>query len=259
MNTVLSLVVIFVIFGVVIFVLTKTGVIAAVTQKSNPPTTATVQGTTSGPTSKVSEATVVSATDLETVSATKSPGSMLVVIDPGHGGFDTGAIGVSGVYEADLNLMIAKCLRTEFEALGMQVFMTREDDTGIGTTQTESLHNRGDLIQEKKPDIFISIHMDSYPDDPSVAGPHVLFQPGSAEGEKLAGVIQESLNEEFKGNRSIHEQDLYVLRCGDPSGVLVECGFLSNAGDEKNLQKPDYQQRIAKAICEGVMAYLEKV
>ena len=256
LNTLLSLIAIGIIIAVVIFALTKTGVIAAGAQASDPPpTTATVQGAVSGPTSgPTADGTVVPVK----TTATKSPEDMLIVIDPGHGGFDTGAIGVSGVHEADINLEVAKCLKAEFEALGMQVLMTREEETGLGTTQTESLHERGRIIQEQNPDIFISIHMDSYPDDPSVEGAHVLFQPGSAEGEELAWAIQDSLNGEFSEDRSAHEQDLYVLRCGDSSGVLVECGFLSNANEEKRLQDADYQQRIAKAICEGVLAYISQ-
>jgi len=247
LSTLMSLIAVGLIIAVAIFALTKTGVIPATAAASNPPTTGSVQGAVSGPTA---EGTVVP------VIATKAPEDMLVIIDAGHGGFDTGAIGATGVREADLNLKVAVCLKAEFEALGMQVFMTREEDVGLGTSQTESLHERGRIIQEKDPDIFISIHMDSYPDDPSVSGPHVLFQPGSAEGEKLAWEIQDSLNEEFNEGRSVHEQDLYVLRCGDSSGVLVECGFISNADEETRLQDADYQQRVAKAICEGVLAYL---
>ena len=191
-------------------------------------------------------------------SATAKPGSHLILVDAGHGGFDPGAIGITGVHEADLNLAVAFCLKAELEKNGMQVIMTRERDEGLGTTQNESLAARGEIINQCGSDIVISIHMNSFPDDPSVSGPMVLFMPGSDKGKTLAETVQQSLNDALGVDDSSRSEDLYVLRSGNQPCVLVECGFLSNEDEEHSLQQPDYQQKIAKAICEGIVQYFSQ-
>jgi N-acetylmuramoyl-L-alanine amidase len=74
-------------------------------------------------------------------------------------------------------------------------------------------------------------------------------------GKALAEEIQASLNEALGANGSARSEDLYILRSGNQPCALVECGYLSNSAEELKLQKGEYQQRLAQAICEGVMAY----
>ena len=183
---------------------------------------------------------------------------MLVLVDAGHGGFDPGAIGITGAHEADLNLAVAFCLKTELEANGMRVLMTRDSDVGLGTTQKESLAKRGEIIEQCGSDIVVSIHMNSYPDDPSVSGPIVLFMPGSDRGKALAEAVQQSLNDALNVDGSSRSENLAVLRSGNQPCVLVECGFISNEEEERLMQQPDYQQKIAKAICDGIAQYFSQ-
>jgi N-acetylmuramoyl-L-alanine amidase len=183
------------------------------------------------------------------------PGELLIVVDAGHGGFDPGAIGANGSHEADINLEIAKRLKTELENRGAKVLMTREDDVGLGNTQQESLKERRRIIQQSGADMVISIHMNSF-DDPDVSGPLVLFKPGYTEGNELADIVQQSLNEELGADGTARSDNLVVLESIDKPSILVECGFITSPKEEKDLKKPEYQDRIVGAICDGVDAFL---
>ncbi len=180
-----------------------------------------------------------------------------ILLDPGHGGFDPGAIGGSGVYESDLNLAVAQYLETELAALGAEVVMTRTTDDGLGTTQLESLAERRRIIEESGSDIVVSIHMNEFKDSPDISGPLVLFMPGSDQGRILAESVQGCLNTALGANGSARSESLYVLKSGNQPCVLVECGYLSNTQEEQLLQQADYQQKTAKAICDGVTQYFE--
>lgn len=185
-------------------------------------------------------------------------GKLLVVVDPGHGGFDPGTSGVSGTRESELNLEVAKCLKGELEDRGAEVIMTREsDDDGLGETHDDSLKGRRRIIEENDPDLVICVHMNSF-SDPDVSGPLVLFAPGAQQGKEFADIMQQTLNEALGGDGTARSEDLYVLESGDQPAILVECGFITNAKEEKNLKKPEYQTKIAKAICDGVDSYTGK-
>jgi N-acetylmuramoyl-L-alanine amidase len=181
----------------------------------------------------------------------------LIVVDAGHGGFDPGAIGVAGTHEADLNLAVAQGLRAELEAQGARVIMTREEDIGLGTTQNESLQERRRIIEESGSDIVISVHMNSFKSDPGVSGPLALFMKGSVKGERLAQAVVDSINAALDTDGSVQAKgDLVVLKSGNQPCVLVECGYLSNKEEENKLRQPDYQQKLAGAICGGAAAFL---
>ena len=180
-----------------------------------------------------------------------------ILIDPGHGGFDPGAIGASGVHEADLNLVVAQYLQTELAALGAEVVMTRDSDIGLGETQNESLKERRRIIEESNSDIVVSIHMNDFQDNTDICGPLVLFMPGSDQGRILAESIQGYLNTALDAQGSARSESLYVLKSGNQPCVLVECGYLSNAREEQMLQQADYQQKTAKAICDGIVLFFE--
>ncbi len=181
----------------------------------------------------------------------------VIVVDAGHGGFDPGAVGVTGVHECDINLAVAQFLKTELESRSAQVIMTREEDVGLGTTQNESLQERRRIIEQSGSDIVISVHMNNYKQDPSVNGPLVLFMSGSEKGKSLAESVQDRLSYELDADgTSRGETKLYILKSGNQPCVLVECGYLSNEEEERKLQQPDYQQKIAKAICDGASAFL---
>lgn len=94
--------------------------------------------------------------------------------------------------------------------------------------------------------------MNSYKEDPDMSGPLVLFMPGSEKGKKLAEAAQQSMNKELNAEGSARSENLYILKSGNQACVLVECGYISNKTEERKLKQKDYQQKVAKSICEGV-------
>ncbi len=186
-----------------------------------------------------------------------------IVVDAGHGGSDPGMV-TEELKEKDLNLTIAKMLRTYLEKEGFYVEMTRTEDKGLyqegsRNKKAQDMQNRVAFIAEKTPLLTVSIHQNSYP-DPSVKGPQVFYYADSAEGEKLAGCIQSQMNEkleaenprEAKGNTSY-----YLLK--KSSGVLniIECGFMTNPQEAASLQEKGYQQKVVEAIGSGITDYLQ--
>ena len=183
-----------------------------------------------------------------------------VVIDAGHGGFDGGAVGkTTGVREDGLNLAVAKKLQELLEKNGYAVVMTRGDGEAVGDTKHEDMARRREIIEAANADIVVSVHMNKFP-SASVSGPQVFFHKDSAEGEKLATLIQDALNAALEPPkpRVQHPETYYILKSGDCPAVIVECGFLSNAREEALLQDDGYQQKCAKAIYRGVDAYLSQ-
>ena len=208
-------------------------------------------------------ATAAPETPTATAKASPTPGTAqtgtlsgrVIVVDAGHGGFDPGAIGVSGAHEDDINLAVAKCLKTALEDAGAQVIMTREDENALAPDKDADMAERRNVIVQSGSDIVISVHMNNYKDDPSVSGPLVLFMPGSEKGKALAEAVQGDLNEALDTDGAARSENLYVLKSGNQPCVLVECGYLSNEDEERRLQEPEYQQKVAKAICDGAAAF----
>ncbi|MCD7884494.1 MAG: N-acetylmuramoyl-L-alanine amidase [Lachnospiraceae bacterium] len=188
-----------------------------------------------------------------------------IVIDPGHGGMDSGMVGESGASEKVLNLIYAKKLAALLEAEGYEAVLTRETEDGLYDTdasnkKAQDMERRVAIIAEEDPLLTVSIHQNSYPEDPSVKGPQVFYFGQSAEGEKLAAAIQDSLNEELaierprtqKGNTTY-----YILKRSVSTTVIVECGFLTNPEEEALLQEEAYQDQVAQAICDGILDYIQ--
>ncbi len=178
-----------------------------------------------------------------------------IVIDAGHGGFDPGTMGATGVREDELNLKVAQHLKNELEGLGAQIIMTRSDENAIAETKDEDMAERRRIIEESGSDIVISIHMNSHT-DPSTQGPLVLFMPGSTQGKELADEIMKSLNDTLGTDGNARSDSLYILKSGNQPCVLVECGYLSNATEEASLMRDDYQSKLAAAICKGAAMFL---
>ncbi|KYC36953.1 N-acetylmuramoyl-L-alanine amidase [Scytonema hofmannii PCC 7110] len=177
---------------------------------------------------------------------------MKICIDPGHGGIDPGAIGKKPfvLNEKDVTLSISLLLKKELEAKGHTVFLTRDTDIFV------SLSNRAILANEKKVDIFISIHCNSFTSQAS-EGIETWIFPGSTEGRKLGESVQKSLALNFPGNknRGIKEGNFQVLRETEMPAILVECEFLSNPTQLQFLSDNNNQEKIAKAITSGIEEY----
>lgn len=182
-----------------------------------------------------------------------------ILLDYGHGGFDGGAVGVdTGVVEAELNLALGEALRTILEAEGFTVELTRTDENALGATKREDMAARAKLLQKEGYDAVISIHMNKF-SDRSVSGPMVYYQAGAKEGERLAQAIVEALTKALeRKSRLANPGNNMVTRLPTAPAVLVECGFLSNAEDERRLQVESYRLLLARAIADGLIAYFAK-
>lgn len=188
---------------------------------------------------------------------------LTVALDPGHGGYDGGARAHdSGIWEKEINLQIALAVEKELLARGAQVVLTRREDKCLapGDTATKArkradLKARTDLAQAAGADVFLSIHLNEYRSR-TESGPQVFYQQGGEAGRLLAGALQAALVAGLKPGkiRSAMAGDYFVLRSSIPS-ALVECGFLSNAAEEKLLLDPDYHARIAAALADGLTEY----
>ena len=198
------------------------------------------------------------------VSQQKEEG-LTVVLDAGHGGTDPGKIGVNGEKEKELNLEITMLLKEKLEKKGIQVVLTRDSDGGLYDEQSnnkkvQDLQRRCELIHKTSPRCAVSIHQNSYT-TPEVKGAQVFYYTNSAEGKKLAEGLQTALVEgvdpenhrEAKGNTSY-----YLLKKTDVPLAIVECGFLSNPEEAGLLATKEYQEKVAEAVCTGILKYLEK-
>lgn len=186
-----------------------------------------------------------------------------VVIDAGHGGDDPGKVGVGNVLEKDINLEIALKLKEFLEDEGIEVVLTREDGDGLydadaSNKKVQDMKRRIELIDETEPDLAVSIHQNSYPEE-YVHGAQVFYYNGSKPGEELAGLIQAELIEKAdpENKRVIKANDsYYLLKKTNVPIVIVECGFLSNYAETEKLCDSEYQDRVAWAIHIGILQYL---
>lgn len=181
----------------------------------------------------------------------------VIVIDPGHGGMDGGKVGVNGVKEKEINLKISLKIKEILEKDGISVVMTRTEDERLAESQVEDLKARVSLMNEKKPELVVSIHQNSYHEE-GVHGAQVFYYADSAESERAAGIIQETLKEidpentkEAKPNRTY-----YILKKTEVPVVIAECGFLSNYEEAEKLADEEYQQKLAEAVAKGVLQYI---
>lgn len=189
-----------------------------------------------------------------------------IVLDAGHGGFDNGMVGGSGISEKELNLIYTKKLAVLLENAGYRVVQTRETDKGLydesqGNKKAQDMQRRCAVIEREKPLLTVSIHQNSYPQDISVCGPQVFYYEQSQEGEKLASAIQKNLNAMQDVMRQRLEKGnstYYILKRSASTTVIVECGFLTNTQEEILLQQENYQEQVVQAICDGILQYLEQ-
>lgn len=174
-----------------------------------------------------------------------------VMVDAGHGGSDPGAPGViDGTWEAPLTLAISQLLKTELEQLGYEVLLTRRSD------RFTSLGARADYANTVLPYVFVSIHCNSI-EKPDFAGLMTFHFATSPEGGKLAELVHaETLAATGAVDKGVRTANFFVLRETVMPSVLVECGFMTNAEECRQLCDPRYQQRLAAGIASGVDRYI---
>ena len=189
---------------------------------------------------------------------------LTVLVDAGHGGYDGGACGKSGVWEKEINLQVALRVKEKLAALGAEVIMTRDSDTDLCseprpdnlTKKRQDMIARVDIAKEHSADMVLSIHMNYYRDR-AQSGPQVFYRKGYDAGRLLAGCMQESLIAGLSPSRqrSALSGDYFILQLDVPS-VLIECGFLSNPSEEQLLLDGTYQERVAQAVGDGAAEYV---
>lgn len=174
-----------------------------------------------------------------------------VLVDAGHGGKDPGALGVSGVEEKDLNLVLAHKVMDLFkDDKNIGVVLTREDDIFILPEK------RYQIANSLGPDLFVSIHHNSFQDWPSVSGVETFYyrtdslEPAEILHEKLLAATQFN-------DRGVMVSEYKVVKYTTMPSVLLEIGYLSNPTQEKILVKPEFQDTVAAAIAEGIREYYQ--
>lgn len=190
-----------------------------------------------------------------------SSGSYIVVLDVGHGGNDPGKV-AGDVLEKDINLQISMKVKEELEKQGIAVIMTRCEDVGLYSEEDTNkkqadMKNRCELINSSNANIMVSIHQNSY-SDMSVKGAQVFYYEGSEEGKSIAENIQESIKNTVDSNNTREAKandSYYIMKNISIPGVIVECGFLTNIEEKMKLMDEKYQEEMAKAIVNGIVAY----
>jgi len=176
-----------------------------------------------------------------------------IMIDPGHGGDDNGAV-YGFVEEDDTNLSIGNLVYLMLQLQSFMVNMTRDKDEKV------ELSERVNIANQMKPDAFVSIHCDAFHQE-TAEGMTVHISPNaSATSRKLAENIIESMADKFPDhrNRGVKVSNYYVLRNTIMPAVLIECEFLSNPETNKFLKEPENQFDMADAITKGIYKTLKK-
>lgn len=185
-----------------------------------------------------------------------------VVIDAGHGGIDGGVSGITtGVKESELNLDIARKLKAKFDKNGAKTVMTRKTEAGLYGIYSKGfkrrdMQKRKQITLNAKADVFVSIHLNYY-SSPLRRGAQVFYKIDEEKSKSLADIVQAELNggKECERDYTALAGDYYVLNEADCAAILCECGFLSNAEDEKLLLTDEYRTEIAEKIFNGIEKY----
>ncbi|MEH2150449.1 N-acetylmuramoyl-L-alanine amidase [Nostoc sp.] len=178
-------------------------------------------------------------------------GKLLVVIDPGHGGKDSGAPGLGGLLEKDVILPIGKRVGAILEQNGVQALLTRDADFFV------ELQGRVDIAERVNATLFVSIHANSVDNRPDVNGLEVYYYDS---GYALAEVVRNTILQNIGTikNRGTRKARFYVLRKSSMPSILVETGYMTGYEDNPRLGTPEYQNRMAEAIARGILKYLQQ-
>ena len=205
--------------------------------------------------------------ELQDTTATPTSGKV-VVLDAGHGTPDEGAQSSSGTTEAETNLKIAFKIQNLLEQSGCTVILTRSDEKAIYDLDKQTLkekkisdiRNRVKIGNSSSADIFVSIHLNKIPQQ-QYWGWQCFYNSKSEESIKLAKTLQSSLNQSIqKENKRIAMKldTVYIMKHVEIPISIVECGFLSNPEEERQLLTDEYQDKLAWGIFNGIIEYFNK-
>ncbi len=189
----------------------------------------------------------------------------VIVIDAGHGVPDEGAESPNGISEAKINLSIALKLQKLLEQSGATVILTRSDENGIYDIDSKTLKekkisdlkNRVKIGNESSADAFISIHLNKIPQQ-KYSGWQTFYKSSDENSIKLAKTIQNNLNKSIQKDNDrvpMKLDSIYIVKNIEIPITVVECGFLSNPDEEKELLNDEYQNKLAWGIFSGIMDY----
>jgi N-acetylmuramoyl-L-alanine amidase len=178
-------------------------------------------------------------------------GRPIVVVDPGHGGKDSGAPGLGGLLEKNVVLPIGQRVAAILEQNGVNVVLTRNSDTFV------PLQGIVDIAERANATLFVSIHANSVDRRPDVNGLEVYYYDS---GYNLAEVVRRSILQNISTikDRGTRKARFYVLRKSSMPSILVETGYMTGREDNPRLGSPEYQNRMAEAIARGVLRYLQR-
>jgi N-acetylmuramoyl-L-alanine amidase len=178
-------------------------------------------------------------------------GKLLVVIDPGHGGKDSGAPGLGGLLEKDVILPIGKRVGAILEQNGVQAVLTRDADFFV------ELKGRVEIAERVNATAFVSIHANSVDNRPDVNGLEVYYYDS---GYALAEVVRNTILQNIGTikDRGTRKARFYVLRKSSMPSILVETGYMTGREDNPRLGTPEYQNQMAEAIAQGILKFLRQ-
>lgn len=188
-----------------------------------------------------------------------------IIIDAGHGGIDGGATSCSGVLESKLNLDIALRLEAVMQLLGFDTLMIRTTDTSIYTEgntiasqKVSDLKERVRIVNETPNALLISIHQNTFPDG-RYSGAQVFYGGGDA-SRNLAQQMQTNFNQNLcrgSNRKSKKATGVYLMQNINCTGILLECGFLTNPEEEAKLRNDTYQKQICSVIASCISTFLQ--
>ena len=197
----------------------------------------------------------------------RSAGSPVIVLDPGHGGGEPGAVSPSGLAEAGVNLAVARHAEAALQAAGVATLLTRTGDYEV------ALATRSEIARSVDPKAFVSIHHNAEPDGPRDGpGAETYYQIGSADSKRLAGLLYEEIVKAMSQYkvawvadtdagakyRQGNNGDYYAMlrQPGKVVSVLAELAFISNPAEAELIARPDVQKVEGEAVARGIIRYL---
>ncbi|MCM3742247.1 N-acetylmuramoyl-L-alanine amidase CwlD [Oceanobacillus luteolus] len=189
----------------------------------------------------------------------------VIVLDPGHGGPDGGAVGKDDTLEKDIALNVSKQLQRYLQQAGALVYLTRETDQdlasedtkGLSRRKSEDIRNRLEFIESKDADFFLTIHLNALPSE-RWRGAQTFYYPAFDENRHLARMVQAEIrrNLENTNREALQIDGIYLLKHSETPGALVEIGFLSNVEERELLKSEEYQEQMAASIYQGILRYV---
>lgn len=171
-----------------------------------------------------------------------------IVLDPGHGGRDPGAVGF-GLVEKHLTLDLAKRIEKILLRKGISVDLTRRSDTYVDFEERARIANKAPKT------LFVSLHFNAHTDR-SISGTETFYWPGSEFGRRLASYVQSELGRRLvTRNRGSRPERLKVLELTEATGILIECGFISNRWESQRCGAEWFRQILAEEIVQGLLRY----